>query len=611
MEENQQKPKKIGFFRALFRGINALRLIIINVVFFIFFFSLLGIIGSFPAEDKKSAKKITSDCVLCVKPVGIASETEKQLFSIPISGFSELKTVLISDLTKAIKNAAYDRRIQSLYLDFSGLTGISSGHLAELGEVLGEFKNSGKKIYAYSSAYSISTYFLASYADRIGIDPLGSLSFTGFASRPVFYKGLEDKFSIKWNVLQAGDYKGMAETFSRENLSQPVRSNLKEMFDNLWERYVSDIAANRKISPDKIKNFAENHSAMVKKYSGDMATAALKEGLVTDIGSYYDFLAAVEFMNKDNYTDLVETIDYTDYNLNFTQLPGGNSIGIIHLEGMITSVSAGQNKVAVSSKIVGLFDRALTDPSIKAIVLRIDSGGGEVFASEEIRRAVKKARARGIPVVVSMGSVAASGAYWISSSADYIFASPYTVTGSIGVLGTMPSFQKALKEHLGITSDLVYAGQKPTLTSLQDPTEEEKEIRRLHIMDIYKKFIQFVSEGRNLPFETVADLAGGRVYDGEHALKLKLVDALGSLNDAIKYAAKLGVIENNFSVKEIKKPLTATEEFFKKFLQNLDAGTLENLATFPLADLRASFEFLQLNSKDGIYLYTPEKLIWE
>ena len=207
-----------------------------------------------------------------------------------------------------------------------------------------------------------------------------------------------------------------------------------------------------------------------------------------------------------------------------------------------------------------------------------------------------------------MGSVAASGAYWISSSADYIFASPYTITGSIGVLATAPSFKEAVKKYLGITSDLVYSGQKPSYSVLEEPSPEEKEVRQMEVMHIYKTFIETVARGRNLPEKTVEELAGGRVYSGEQALNLKLVDALGSLDEAVKYAAELANISGQYSVKEIKKPLPFTEALIKSILEDLDASTLSQMH---FADIKAFTDFLNLKSKKGIYVYSPEYLIWE
>ena len=487
--------------------------------------------------------------------------------------------------------------------------GLSSGHLSELGDALKVFKNSGKKIYAYAVGYSIPSYFLASYADRIGIDPLGEVSFAGFASRPVFFKGLEEKFGIKWNVIQAGTYKGMAETYSRDSLSQNVRTNLKSMFDDLWNKYTSDIAANRNMPLEKIRAFAENNNALIKKYEGNGAKAALEEGFVTDIASVDEFAANIGFADSKTFSVTVNTIGYASYNANFAEMPSQNSIGVIHINGAISSTGTGRiDDSAVSYKIVDLFDIAQGDPTVKAIVVRVNSGGGEVFASEEIRRAIDRAKASGLPVVVSMGSVAASGAYWISSSADYIFASPYTITGSIGVLATAPSFKEAVKKYLGITSDLVYSGQKPSYSVLEEPSLEEKEIRQLEVMHIYKTFIETVARGRSLPEKTVEELAGGRVYSGEQALNLKLVDALGSLDEAVKYAAELANISGQYSVKEIKKPLPFTEALIKSILEDIDASTLSQMN---FADIKAFTDFLNLKSKKGIYVYSPEYLIWE
>lgn len=609
MENDTKQNKRRGFFGTLFRGINILRLLIINIVFFFFFFVFLGIIALLPSNKKKEIVRVPSNAVLMVVPTGVAVETENDLLSIAIPGLREgYSQVLISDLTSAITNAAFDRRITSLYFDFSELDGLSSGYLSELGEALDNFKKSGKPIYAYSTSYNLPQFYLASYASRIGLDPFGQVSFAGFGSRPVFYKGLEEKFGVKWNVVHAGAYKGMAETYSREKLSENVRSNLKSMFDNLWQTYIKDVSGNLGIKAEKVNNFAINHSAVLKNYSGDSATAALKEGLVTDIATTDGFAIALGLMDKDSLRLKTDSIDYKNYNLNFKKTTSPNAIAVIHLNGAITRYSANSRVAAASNKIVELFDLALDDPSIRAIVLRIDSGGGEVFASEEIRRAVDRAKQAKLPVIVSMGSVAASGAYWISASADYIFASPYTITGSIGVLASIPTVQDGLEKHLGITSDLVYSGQKPGYSILQNLTAEEFELNQLEVSHIYKTFIEVVSKGRNLPFDVVANLAGGRVYSGEQALKLKLVDQLGSFNDAVEYSAKLVNVKENYSIKEIKKDLPPFESFLYNILKNSNDAKLKQ---FSPIELKSIIEFLSLNSEQGIYLYNPERLVWK
>lgn len=602
MNEDQFKKKNGGFFRTLFRGINRLRLIIINVVFFFFFFSVLGVIGSVQPE-KKAPAQITDDSALYINPSGIIVEQKEDNFTWLSSVLNKSTAIRLGDITKAIKNAAFDRRISTLYMDFSGADGLSSGHLTELAAALEQFKAAGKKIIAYSVDYGIPSYFAASYADTIGLDPLGDVSFSGFASRPVFYKGMEEKFGMRWNVLQAGDYKGLAETYSRDSLSQNVRSNLKTMFDSLWNRYAADISKNRAVPVSVIKDFAEKNGAVIKKYGGNGAEAALKEGLVTDVAVEEDFSEKYVLSQIGG-----NLIGYEQYNAAFAEALSGDSVALIYVSGAIaSSANAGGESSASSGDIVDLFDLAMEDPEVKAIVLRIDSGGGEVFASEEIRRAVLRAKKSQIPVVVSMGSVAASGAYWISSAADYIFASPYTVTGSIGVLAAAPSFQTALKRHLGITSELVYSGQKPYSSFYEDPTEEEIQVRRLEILHTYKTFIETVSQGRNIPFDAVANLAGGRVYSGEQAVTLKLADALGSLDDAAAYAAELAELTGGYSVKEIKKPLTFKETIIKSMFEKADFSVLSALN---ISDLRAIRELLSLRSKKGIYVYDPERLIW-
>lgn len=606
-DNNQKTVKNKSFFSTLFKSINTLRLVISNVIFFLLFFLVLEIFTAIPAEKKKPVKKLKEDMVLLVAPSGVAVETDGNVLPMNfIQEWEKSSLVKISDLTKAIKNAAYDRRIKSLCIDFSNLTGLSSAHLTEIGEALAVFKMTEKKIYAYATDYSVPSYFLASYADKIGLDPLGEVSFVGFVSRPLFYKNAEDKFGIKWNALHAGEFKGAAETYLREDFSQNVKNNLTELFDGLWTKYVFDVAKNRNMSETVIRNFAENYNAVLKKYKGDCALAAFGEGLITDVVSADDFYAQIGFANFARPKDDAAAIEYSDYNVNYLETPSKNSVAVIHLDGAITSSNIGLTEAAVSSKIIELFDIAQRDVTVKAVVLRIDSGGGEVLASEEIRRAVERTKLN-IPVVVSMGTTAASGAYWIASGADYIFASPYTITGSIGVFAVMPSFKNFIENKLGITSDLVYSGQKPMYSPFDNFSKTDLEVQQLQVTNIYTMFINKVANGRKLSEEKVASIAGGRVYSGQQALNLKLVDNLGSLNDAIHYAASMANIENDFSPKVIKRPMTFTEEFMKNLFKQTNSSFIKSLK---LSDFRAIFEFLNLNSKNNIYIYNPERLTW-
>ncbi|EFW36601.1 signal peptide peptidase SppA, 67K type [Treponema phagedenis F0421] len=595
--------QKKGFFRSLFRSINVLRLVIINIVFFFFFFLFLAALQE-GGNKKQPVKKLEQNSVLLINPSGFLSEEERDFDFAKLVFRDEKQIVSVSSIIRALKQAAYDRRIDCVFFDLSGLSGWSSGYFSDFAAALQEYKKSGKKLYVFSNSYSLAKYYLASFADEIILDPLGSVDLSGFYNESLFFGGMEEKFDIHWNVVQAGAYKSMAETYSQKEMSEGVKENHRALFTNIWENYIKEVATNRNLPTDVILHYVDNYLDLLKTHNGDPAETALSAKLVTKIASYEDAEVDLGLVDKDTFFENKNFISLDDYNFYYSHSESTNKIGIIYLKGAISSYGTRQNDAVTSGYMLDLFDLAVNDPDVKAIVLRIDSGGGEVFASEEIRRAVERCIVRAKkPVVVSMGAVAASGAYWIASSADYIFASPYTITGSIGVLAVMPTFEAALQKYLGITVDGVYLHKFRPYTGVKNMSETDKSLLQFEIMSIYKNFITKVSTGRKLSFDKVSDIAGGKVYSGATAKNLGLVDELGNLSDAIAYAAKLADCDG-YSTKVIKRPLSYKEELLKYLME---AKAEMNISS---NDFRILYELLSLRSKRGVYVYTPVKLQW-
>ncbi|QEK04205.1 signal peptide peptidase SppA [Treponema phagedenis] len=595
--------QKKGFFRSLFRSINVLRLVIINIVFFFFFFLFLAALQE-GGNKKQPVKKLEQNSVLLINPSGFLSEEERDFDFAKLVFRDEKQIVSVSSIIRALKQAAYDRRIDCVFFDLSGLSGWSSGYFSDFAAALQEYKKSGKKLYVFSNSYSLAKYYLASFADEIILDPLGSVDLSGFYNESLFFGGMEEKFDIHWNVVQAGAYKSMAETYSQKEMSEGVKENHRALFTNIWENYIKEVATNRNLPTDVILHYVDNYLDLLKNHNGDPAETALSAKLVTKIASYEDAEVDLGLVDKDTFFENKNFISLDDYNFYYSHSESTNKMGIIYLKGAISSYGTRQNDAVTSGYMLDLFDLAVNDPDVKAIVLRIDSGGGEVFASEEIRRAVERCIVRAKkPVVVSMGAVAASGAYWIASSADYIFASPYTITGSIGVLAVMPTFEAALQKYLGITVDGVYLHKFRPYTGVKNMSETDKSLLQFEIMSIYKNFITKVSTGRKLSFDKVSDIAGGKVYSGATAKNLGLVDELGNLSDAIAYAAKLADCDG-YSTKVIKRPLSYKEELLKSLME---AKAEMNISS---NDFRILYELLSLRSKRGVYVYTPVKLQW-
>lgn len=597
--------KKGGFFYTLFRGINTLRLIIINILFFTLLFMFISAINKYGKDSPAKQTVPAADSVLMITPSGRLTEKSSSILWSDYLLENSYKEVLLTDITDALKHAAYDRRITSVFMDLSGLYGVSSGCFSELKAALNEYKKSGKPLAVFSDSYRIGTYYIASFADSIYLDPLGEVNLTGFYTESLFYGGMEEKLGIRWNVIQAGAYKGMAETYSRTGMSENVKQNYRLVFQNLWETYTTEIAANRNIPKEALVAFVDNYTGALQQSNGSAAEAALAAQLITHTASYDETGAALGLCDEMYYPVSGRLISYLDYNKSFSKTERSNKIGLIYIDGAITSTAANKTGQAVSSDLQDLFNEAASDDSVKAVVVRIDSGGGEVFASEEIRRNVEwLSKKIGKKVIVSMGSVAASGAYWIASSADYIFSSPYTITGSIGVLAVMPVVQTMLKDYFGIYSDGIGATANRPYSLFKELSTSEREQAELEIAHTYRVFLETVSKGRNIPVETLEELAQGKVYTGIQARDIQLVDEIGGLSEAFVYAAASCGIAEKYSVKIIQPELPFKEEILKNLLT-------KDARIHTLGDLLMLYDFTRLRSKKGYYVYTPIRPLFE
>lgn len=600
------KDKKGGFFSAFFRGLNLIRLIILNLIFFFLLFLFIAAIYKYNTDSKKPKTGITAvsaDSVLLINPAGqLTEKADEFLWHNYLFSENTPDSVLLSDITDALVHAAHDRRITAVLFDLTSLYGIGLGHFSELKAAFQEYKESNKPLYVFAPEYRLGSYYIASFGDRIFLDPMGAVDISGFYSEALFYGGMEKKLGVQWDVIQAGAYKSMAETYSNTGFSDGVRQNYQSVFRNLRQTYIQDIAANRAVSAEQFDAFSLRYLDALRAANGDSAQAALNAGLVTDLATYEDCCVELDILDETYRMSDRDYIVYTDYNRAFKKKESENQIGIIHLNGAISSYSNTTNEAADSPSLIDLFDQAADDDSIKAIVLRIDSGGGEVNASEDIRRSLERLSKKiGKPVIVSMSDIAASGAYWIASSADYIFSSPYTITGSIGVLSASPNIQQMLQNYFGITSDAVSAEGRVPSSFFRSMTEEERQQYTLEIDHTYAVFLDKVSQGRGLPLKTVEELAQGKIYTGIQAKELQLVDELGGFADAVRYAATKVGIQENYSLKLLYKAPPVTDEILKSLLT-------AQTRLYRTSDLQTFHELLQLRSRKGFYVYTPLRI---
>lgn len=593
--------KKNNFFLSFLHGVNIVRLVITNIVFFTILLLVFVFLAYF-STSSEGIPDVSYGTILEVVPEGAITEESSDYEWVNEFVIDRGSPSRLFDIIKAIRFAANDERIEALYLDFSSLEEFSISHLSELEEALKYFKESKKPIWAYSTSYSKQDYYIASFADYVGLDPLGEVELGGFSVESMYFKGMEEKFGVLFQTFHAGECKGAVESFSRKDMSADVRENIGSMLFDMWGTYCKNVGKNVKKNPQEIESFALQSYDLMLKYNGDGGAMALGEGMVNELVEEETFR---EHMKTELSSDSAEDLSFfsfSDYVKSIDSTEKKDKVAIIYLTGSITSAtdSGYSSDVASSSVLEELFERAGEDESIKAIVLRIDSGGGEVFASERIRRILKKTIDKiEKPVVVSMGDVAASGAYWISSSASYIFASPFTITGSIGVLAVLPNFHSLLQDKLGITTDSVGVLNGRT-SSLEPLSEDEIKKMQLSINATYDLFIDTVSRGRDMNAIDVLSIAEGRIYSGLQALELGLVDEIGVFQNAIDKAAELAGIED-FSVTEVRPSSSS----FNQWINDIFAH--DSFYSTIIKDQTVR-ELLSLQANMVNYVYTPYRL---
>ncbi len=451
------------------------------------------------------------------------------------------------DLVRAVDAAAGDDRIKLIVLDLSRFIGAGQVHLADIGAALDRFRASQKKVLAFANAYTDDSMLLAAHADEVWVDPLGGVAIRGPGGSQLFYAGLLDRLKIKAHIFRVGTYKSAVEPYLRSDMSPEAREDHAALANAMWEEWRADIAKSRPQA--RLGEVTREPVAWLAAHRGDLAKASQAAGLVDRIGDRVAFGRHVASLVGE------DMLDSSPGNFAHTKLATwlaakpapqkGEAIGVVTIAGDIMDGDAGPG-VASGDRIAAILDDALED-DLAALVVRVDSPGGSVTASEEIRRAIMRQKARGIPIAVSMGNVAASGGYWVSTPADRIFAQPATITGSIGVFGIIPSFEGALAAW-GVTTDGVkttpLSGQPDLIGGL---SPESSAMIQQMVEDNYARFIGLVSRTRGKSAEEIDRVAQGRVWSGGAARQIGLVDEYGNLDDALEWAAgKAGLEEGNW-----------------------------------------------------------------
>ncbi len=558
MSETVRRPLIVRFFNGLWNVIVwGYRLIVIALL-------CISLTVMWLAWGGKRSSTIENNVALVIAPTG---ELVEQIDQDPARQFAEefngdlpSQTVL-RDLIEALDLAKDDARIPLAVIKLDNLEGAGLAQLEELNAAIDRFRATGKTVHAYAPTYAQGPYFVAAHADDISVDPLGGVDLEGLSSYQNYFKDALDKLGVKVNVFRVGEYKSAVEPFLRNDMSEDAKAANREWLGDLWTRYGALTGTARKLPPEAIDGYVRGLADGMEQANGDAAQLALSNKLVTHVETLADFRKRlIEKVGEDTEIGSFRQVWYGDYLASARLIQKSEKlvksdeprIALVVVQGEIVD-GDGQPGQAGGDVVYDLLDEARRDEGVAAVVLRVNSPGGSVFASEQIRRAVQALRADGKPVVASMSSVAASGGYWISMAADHIVAHESTITGSIGIFGLIPTIDGPL-EKLGIHTDGV--GTTPLAGAFRIDRPLSPELGRIVQSSIdkgYRDFINGVSAGRGLKPEAVDKIARGRVWSGLKAKELGLVDSFGGLDAAVLKAAELAQLgEGQYRLDELR-----------------------------------------------------------
>lgn len=574
MSDDEHKSGVWGFLKGFGKLIIGILLILQGVIGLAMLLLFVGIfVGvSDGLGGKQSVGTVPKDAALLINPNGVlVEETEVkdpfEQFLQNAYGTEEPEQIAVGDLARAIRSAAKDDRIKGLVLDLSQLyiSPISASKAHYLGGVVDEFKATGKKVIAVGDYYGQEQYLIASHANEIHMHDKGSLVLIGYGSYDAYMKAFLEKLLVTSHVFRVGTFKAAVEPFLRDDMSPEAKEANLAFLGSMWTSYVKNVEAARGLPAGSIDRFANDLNNILRQSNGDFAKAALDFKLVDHLSSRPEQLAALTAAFGENEAgDSFKNVDLGTYLSAIGPEKDGHApnIAIVTAAGTIVDGEAPPGVAAGGDTIAGYLKDALDDDDVKAVVLRVDSPGGSAFASEIIRDRVLALKEAGKPVVVSMGSLAASGGYWISAPADEIFASPTTVTGSIGIFAFFPTFEKAA-QYWGVNVDGVGTTALSSLyaTGVGPLQDNVADIFQQSVEDGYRDFLDIVAEGRNLETGYVDSVGQGRVWIGEQAIGLKLVDKLGDIDDAVAAAAKLANLTEYDRV-NMREELTPFELMF-------------------------------------------------
>ena len=554
------------FARAIWKLLVGIKDALVLIFMLLFFAVLYAGLSAKPAP-------ITAGVLAFDLNGSVVEQPSRAELSEVVAGGGAAQEYRLRDLIAALREARTDDRVKAVALDLDGFTGGGQAALSDLSDAIRAVRSSGKPVLAYATGYTDDTYQVAAAASEIWLNPLGLVAIAGPGGQNLYFRGLLDKLGVTPHVYRVGTYKAAVEPFTRSDMSPEARENAQGLADALLESWRESVLRARPNA--KVDAYMRDMPGAVRAAGGDMAKAALNAGLVDKIADRQAFEQRLAQLGGEDDDALggYKRIKLPAYIRDAREDQLAGPIGVVTVAGMIVDGKASAG-TAGGDTIAQLIEKGLSDSDLKALVVRVDSPGGSVLASERIRQAILEAKRRKLPVVVSMGNVAASGGYWVSTPADFIYAEPSTITGSIGVFGILPSFE-GTREKLGLGAD----GVKTTPLSgepdlLNGPSPEAEQLLQTGVESIYRRFLGIVAQSRHKSPADVDRIAQGRVWDGGTARQLGLVDGFGGMDEAIAKAAELAKLGDERGVTYLDRPATFKERLVEMLAeQEKDEGS--------------------------------------
>jgi len=579
-------------------------LIALVINFFIKIGVVSAMLSSFSKSDTETSTTVKSNSVLYMKlDYSIPDRTSENSFANIDFNTMETKDVTgLNEILRNIEQAKTDERIKGIYLELSSIP-TSTATLQEIRDKLVEFKSSGKFVVSYAENYSQSAYYLASIADKILLNPEGMLDLHGMASQVMFYKHLLEKLDIEMQIVRGPNnrFKSAVEPYFLDKMSEANREQMDKLLGSVWAQILDDISKSRNISVAQLNQIADNLETMFN------AEKALEYGLVDNL--YYKDQVLEELKGLTGSNKSINAVTNANYAKSYKIKDNSNNeVAVIYASGQIFDGKGNEENI-YSHDLSKVIREARQDDDVKAVVLRVNSPGGSAVASAVIGRELDLTK-EVKPVVVSMGNYAASGGYWISAKADYIFADATTLTGSIGVFGTFPNAQGFLNDKIGLTFDVAKTNENADFGNLTQPlTEFQYNKLQEMVVKTYNDFTGRVAEGRGLTQTYVDSIGQGRVWAGADAIGLGLVDQLGDMEDAIAYAAEKANLGSDYKVTEMPKQ----KDFFTRLMDQMN--NTDQLDAAMRSKLGAYYDYLlgldNLQKNTGIQARMPFDMIIE